>query len=832
MNSKPSGQAPTDSPWESRFPRHQRARELRAEQISLLYQQVPNAFLAAAINAGLLVFVLWGDLPPSWLITWLVLVWGVTLGRYGLVLYYRQAHPPKGEAIRWGRRFLVGVVLSGLNWGAAGGFLFPKESESHQLFLMFILAGMAAGGMTTLSSYRGAYLAFLLPVTIPITLRTMTQGGTVHLAMSLMFLLFTAMMWVISRQLSRTMEDSLLLRFHNTDLLADLILARDHQQAINLELQAEIAKKQDAEEALQRSHAELEHRVQERTDQLALANEILLREKELFRVTLASIGDAVITTDRLGQITYLNAAARQYTGWSRSKALGMPLTRVFRTLDEVTREPVDDPRTGRAGEEGDDDGGHHLILVRRDHQELAIDHSVAPIRDSKGKTIGSVLTFRDVTEQRRLARKLSHQATHDALTGLVNRGEFERRLTHRLLSAEEDDSHALLYLDLDQFKVVNDTCGHTAGDELLRQIAALLQSKIRFHDTLARLGGDEFGILLEHCQQTQACLIANSLRELVHGFRFSWEDKSFTIGVSIGVLPISGSGTTLAKALAAADSACYSAKDMGRNRVHVYEPDDSVLAKRRGEMRWLPRIQQALAEGRLRLLFQPIVPIGRNTNQSQEYGEILLRLLDERGTLIPPGAFLPAAERYHQMLAIDRWVVSQCFQELGARSLRKPKVTYAINLSPQALGSADFLDFVVDQLKDKMALPSSICFEITENAAIADLRHVTRFISTLKKIGCRFSLDDFGSGLSSFGYLKSLPVDYLKIDGRLVKHMLTNQVDRSMVEAIHRIGHVMGIETIAEWVENAETLRQLEEIGVNYAQGFGLAEPKLIDRTG
>ncbi|MFO1418115.1 MAG: EAL domain-containing protein [Methylotetracoccus sp.] len=784
------------------------------------------AFLATAVNAVLLVYMLRDQLPLSWLGIWFGALLVLTLVRMRLVHQYRRQDPPPAEAARWGRWFVAGSLLSGIIWGSAGALFFPDGSAAHQMFLAFVLGGMAAGGMSTLSSYRGAYPIFLLPTLLPYAARAMLNGGEIQFTMSLMVLFFTTMMWTISLRIYRRLEESLFLRFHNMDLLSTVLLARDRQQAANLELQAEISKKQRAEQALQSAYVDLERRVRERTEELALSNDILVREKELFRITLASIGDAVITTDSNGRMTYLNAAAEQFTGWTSEEAIGMPLRQGFLTLDEVTREPIGDPLIA-CQEPGHGPGhGNPCILLRRDNQELAIDQSVAPIRDRKGKTIGAVLTFRDVTEQRQLTRKLSHQATHDALTGLVNRHEFERRLSQVLLSAEATDPHALLYLDLDQFKVVNDTCGHIAGDELLRQVAALLQSKVRVHDTLARLGGDEFGILLEHCPQAQAIRIANTLRELIQGFRFGWEDKSFTIGVSVGLFSISRPGESLANALSAADSACYAAKDMGRNRVHTYEPDDSVLTKRQGEMRGLPRIQQALVDERLRLYYQPIVPIGEGHGDGDKrHGEILLRLLDEQGSLIPPGAFLPAAERYDQMLAIDRWVVRSCLERLPTPAGGEREVLYAINLSAQALGDSDFLEFVVDQLKEKGPAPSSICFEITENAAIADLRHVMRFISTLKEYGRRFSLDDFGSGLSSFGYLKTLPVDFLKIDGRLVRDMVTNKVDRSMVEAIHNIGHVMGIKTIAEWVEDAETLSQLREIGVNFAQGYGLAEP-------
>jgi diguanylate cyclase (GGDEF)-like protein len=384
--------------------------------------------------------------------------------------------------------------------------------------------------------------------------------------------------------------------------------------------------------------------------------------------------------------------------------------------------------------------------------------SVASIRDNDNASIGVVLVFRDVTEERKLAQQLSHQATHDTLTGLVNRLEFERRLSHLLDSANPHVPHALLYLDLDQFKVVNDTCGHAAGDDLLRQISALLRTKLRARDTLARLGGDEFGVLLEHCSVHEAKRIANSLREMLQGFRFGWNERSFTIGVSIGLVPITQAGETLAGVFSAADSACYAAKEKGRNRVHVYQAEDTMLAQRDGEMRWMPRIQEALADERFRLYYQPILPVGSDVTGAV-HGEILIRMLDEAGHIVLPGAFLPAAERYGLMLALDRWVVKSSLCALASSSDFGDEVTFAINISGQSLGAADFLEYVTEQIDATRMAPSKLCFEITETSAVSELAHALRFIDTLKGLGCRFALDDFGTGLSSVRYLKTLPID-------------------------------------------------------------------------
>ena len=801
--------------------------QIRAEQIRLLFEQLPSALIATTIVGVLVVYVLWSHVSSLWLLVWLLGLAVTTSARVWLRRAYFRAQPSVSEAGRWGRRFLVGVLISGVIWGFVGVFPVPPNAALEELFLLFVLGGLAAGGMSTLSSFRGAYAAFLVPAILPFAVKLLLQQGEMFVAMSSMLVLFIAMMSLISARHYRSVTESLRLRFDNADLVDDLAAARDRQQAINRELEGQIQVRRRAEEALRRAYDDLECRIQERTGQLAQANDILRREKELFRVTLASIGDAVITTDAAASVTYLNAVAERLTGWDDLAARGRPLTEIFHILDEVTRGPTEDP-VGRCLK-GDETVGpaNRCLLISRDQRELNIDMSVAPIRDIDSVSIGVVLVFRDVTEERKLAQQLSHQATHDTLTGLVNRLEFERRLSRMLDSANPLAPHALLYLDLDQFKVVNDTCGHAAGDELLRQISALLRTKLRARDTLARLGGDEFGVLLEHCSVIEAKRIANSLREVLQGYRFVWSNRTFTIGVSIGLVPITQAGETLAGVFSAADSSCYAAKEKGRNQVHVYQAGDTLLAQRNGEMRWMPRIQEALADERFRLYYQPILPV-RSEATDGVHGEILVRMLDEAGRIVLPSAFLPAAERYGLMLALDRWVVSRSLEALSAPHL-DGDVTFAINISGQSLGAADFLEFVIEQINSTRVSPSKLWFEITETSAVSELAHALRFIDTLKALGCRFALDDFGTGLSSFSYLKTLPVDYLKIDGGFVTGLVADDIDRVMVEAVNHVGHMMGLKTIAEWVESQAILTKLRQIGIDYGQGFALGRPQPLD---
>jgi Amt family ammonium transporter len=387
--------------------------------------------------------------------------------------------------------------------------------------------------------------------------------------------------------------------------------------------------------------------------------------------------------------------------------------------------------------------------------------------------------------------------------------------------------HALLYIDLDQFKVVNDTFGHTAGDELLRQLSDLVQSNIRSTDLLARLGGDEFAILLERCSEERAMEVAEGIRGSIEGYRFEWQDSFTTVRCSIGVVMVSGEDADVASVMSSADVACYSAKDMGRNQVHLYKDSDASL--RHEEMKWVSRITSAVEDDRLELYYQPIIGIGKLNGDSRGHYELLLRMRDENGELVGPNQFIPAAERYNLMSTLDRWVIHKALSELADRDGKgEARYTIAINLSGTSLSEDRFLECVVNALEKQQLPKGAICFEITETAAISNLSRVVHFMQALKKLGCKFSLDDFGSGLSSFTYLKNLPVDYLKIDGQFIRNVVDDSVDESMVKAISEVGHAMGIETIAERVETKQVLEKLGALGIEFAQGYYIARPTSV----
>jgi diguanylate cyclase (GGDEF)-like protein/PAS domain S-box-containing protein len=436
-----------------------------------------------------------------------------------------------------------------------------------------------------------------------------------------------------------------------------------------------------------------------------------------------------------------------------------------------------------------------------------------------------LLVCEDITETRRLADRIAYQASHDELTGLTNRRQFDECIQTLVGKAQIDNSvHVMCYLDLDQFKVVNDTCGHLAGDELLRQLGELLRLQVRKTDVLARLGGDEFGILMSHCNVEQALLTSEKLRLAISDFQFAWDNRSFSVSVSIGIAPINRTCGNAVDILKEADAACYAAKEKGRNRIHVFSSNDEELAERQGEMQWVEKIRLGIEENRFQLYGQLIVP----TTHVEEglHFETLLRYRDEHGNIIPPGAFLPAAERYNIAPALDRWVISNLFEYLSTTPGFIERLELcSINLSGLSLSDETMLEFISKQFR-KWQIPTyKICFEITETAAISNLSYAKQFIDALRKKGCLFSLDDFGSGLSSFAYLKNLPVDYLKIDGLFVKDILEDKIDWTMVKAINEVGHVMNKKTIAEFVENQNIFELLKTLGVNYAQGYGIAKP-------
>lgn len=551
------------------------------------------------------------------------------------------------------------------------------------------------------------------------------------------------------------------------------------------------------------------------------------------RRTLEALGYAVITTNVHGQIDYLNPVAQRLTGWSIQEARGQSLPKVLRILNEQSRTvlPLD---AGESLQRGQPILlPKHSILISRCGQEYLIQHTSTLIHGKNGAVLGAVVAFDDVTEARRQAREVHYQAAHDALTGLVNRREFEQRLRRALASAKQHGMrHVLGYLDLDQFKTVNDTYGHMVGDELLKQIGSRLLGTLRARDTLARVGGDEFGLLIENCPLPKGRDIAESMVAAVRNQPFSIERGQYELGVSIGLVPITRDSADAQQLIKQADLACYTAKHLGRKQVHVFEVQNGPQIAQSTEVLPLSVLRSALENNHFLLYSQPIIPLASGHDLPLHY-ELLLRLCHPgRQQPVLPDAFIPAAERYGLMVAIDRWVIHTGLH-LAARLLRDAPTNagIVINLSGSSLNDHSLLAYVHQQLAQSSVAPDRLCFEITETAAIRNLTQAAHLIAAIKQRGCRFALDDFGSGLSSFSYLKHLPVDYLKIDGSFVRDMVEDTVDQAIVAAINQVSHLMGVCTIAEGVENADVLERVRTLGIDYAQGYQIGRPRPIEES-
>jgi diguanylate cyclase (GGDEF)-like protein/PAS domain S-box-containing protein len=547
-------------------------------------------------------------------------------------------------------------------------------------------------------------------------------------------------------------------------------------------------------------------------------------------LALSSLAEAIITTDAEGRISYLNPAAERITGSSAGQAAGKMLEDLVGLVDELDRRLLSDPvRAALTSGAPVNLSRRALLLSRSNGAERSIELSASPIRNAAKEVIGAALLLHDVTELRGLARQMSYQATHDALTGLVNRREFERRLEEATESGHRGEGqHVLCYLDLDRFKVVNDTSGHLAGDSMLREVAKVLRDAVRDSDTVARMGGDEFGVLLIGCPLEKARQIADDVCRAVGDYRFVWKDKIFNIGVSVGLVEISRESGTLEELLAAADSACYVAKKQGSGRVAVYSARDEALARHTGEIQWLQRLQGALKENRFQLYHQPIVPAYGNDGSGPAM-EVLVRLQDEAGHEVPPSEFLRAAERYRLMGLVDRWVVQTTLAALGRGAIAIPANRgVAINISGETLGDLQFLEFVVECLDSTGVAPAQVCFEISESAVVANLDHARRFVGVLHGMGCQFALDDFGSGVGSFSNLKNLPMDYLKIDGSFMRNLAADSVNQAMVTAMIKLARTLNFKVIAEQVEDASALETVRRMGVDYVQGYAVGRPQLL----
>ena len=773
-------------------------------QASLLYQQVLFSNLTV-IAVSVLMYSLFSEhVYSNLLMAWCLAISFLACLRLCLLYLYKTQTKKKNVDVKlWLRCYVMLTLLVGIVWGSSSIFyVLIDDIEINTLFYVLISSVIAAA-VPVLSAWMPAFLVYTLPQVIFLTAMSAYQIHTTEAQKLVYFLTFAFIVYYVL-MLS-------LAKRANANIVHGLRLQDKNQHLLN-KLNLEVAKREGL--------------VKARTQELVVANQKLKSSQaHMLKLSRAveSSPNPILITDAQGHIEYANKKSEKVSGYSLTEMLGNKLESY---KSNNTPADVFEEIWSIAAEAGEWSG--EIENRRKDGSEHWLKVYVAAVFDDENTISHYVVISEDITDSRQLAQKLSYQATHDDLTGLINRAEFETRLAMKVENAKLNDSeHALCFLDLDQFKVINDTCGHIAGDELLRQLGKLLNGVMRRSDTLARLGGDEFAILVTDCNQRQAEKIANEVRELIEQFQFIWDSQVFTIGVSIGLTSINSQTINRTEALKQADTACYAAKNSGRNRVYIYQGHDKNLVQQEGEFKWVNEIKEALVDNRLVLYVQPIVTT--SSNQLDSY-EILVRLRGKNGQLSPPGAFLPPAERYNLSDKIDKWVIDHVFAWLEQHQADLPFLKqFAINLSGASVGHTEMLGYISSKLAKAKFDPAMIKFEITETAAIGNLRNANSFIKELTEIGCEFSLDDFGSGLSSFAYLKNLPVQSIKIDGMFVKDMLTDPLDFEMVKSINDIGHVMGLETIAEFVEDEQVWQKLRSIGVDYGQGYYLGVPEPID---
>jgi diguanylate cyclase (GGDEF)-like protein/PAS domain S-box-containing protein len=551
-------------------------------------------------------------------------------------------------------------------------------------------------------------------------------------------------------------------------------------------------------------------------------------------VTLDAMGESVVTIDADGRIDYVNTSAEALLGQAFDQVIGKTFAEVASLVDENDRHSLGDPVRKALTTGGRVTMGKRAVLVPANSSpERSVEISVSPLKSDSNQAMGLVVVMHDTSELRGLTRQMTYQASHDALTGLVNRREFERRLREAMDAAQTGDAgHALCYLDLDRFKVVNDTCGHTAGDNMLREVATIIKDAVRDSDTAGRIGGDEFALLLVGCPLEKARQIADNVVRAVGDYRFVWKDKIFNIGVSIGLVEIGRGGGSIEDIMNSADSACYVAKKQGGVHVHVYSAREEANARHSGEIHWLQKLQSALRDNKFELYYQPIIHAHSSVSDGPGL-EVFVRMETENGQpAAPPAEFIRAAERYRLMPLVDRWVVQAVLSALGRGGMKLPPGrSVAINISGQTLGDSEFLEFVVDCFDHTGANPADICFEVTESAVVANLDHARRFIGVLHGMGCEFALDNFGSGLSSFSTLKTLPMDYLKIDGSFISNLAVDTVNQAMVGAMIELSRTLNFRVVAEHVEDQLSLDTVREMGIDFAQGFIIGRPQPLSMT-
>ncbi len=741
------------------------------EQTRLLFTQGQLGQVASFGVACAILLIFSGDVPFPTLAMWFSATILLSALRSWLVAQFWRREPPDSDLTRWRRLFFAGAIGTAALFSASWWLLAPYGGFEQHVLLAFMFGGLSLGAVAVLGMTLKLYAVYVGTLCLPGMLWMFFQSSFPHMAMAGLTCIF---------------------------FVALLCAGRGHQRTLM------------------------------RIMALSSANQTL-SEQQARLSDFATMGaDLFWESDAQGRFKYLSEGYQGLTGIVANEMLGQSIVSSARPALLPAEHMTAIDASGAYLPVHD----HSIDWNLPDGRAVVLLCNAVPISDDLAGFRGFRGTVRDVTEQHRLAERLKHQATHDDLTELSNRREFERRLELMLQSAQQGKaSHAVCFVDLDQFKIVNDTCGHAAGDALLRRIAQDLLQRLRRRDTLARLGGDEFGILLEHCQPDDALALAHEVRRTIADIRFQWQEHVFKTSASIGLVTIGANSGDLAAVMMAADSACYAAKEAGRNRVNVYEIDAQKPLQQQQEGQWATRLNEALDNDRFVLLAQPLLSLNSeatNTAESPTHFELLLRMRAADDSLIAPAAFLPAVERHKLATRVDRWTVGAAFRALLISSARLNAIDMcSINLSGQSLTDEDFIDYLSQQFRDHVLLAHKICFEIDETAALGNLNATIGFMQRLRRFGCRFAIDDFGAGVTSFAYLRNLPVDYIKIDGELVHNIADDEIDFAMVKSIHAMSRVMGKQTVAKYVENASTLRSLRAIGVDFAQGhaIGKAQP-------
>ena len=772
----------------------------RFQYLRHIYRQMPVGIALTIFCSTLAAWLIRFQVPNYLLTPWLIFIISTSGLHMFLIREFNKKRSHVGTSSNWSVYNTFLCTIAALSWGVGSLLFFPFLSPVMQMVFLGVLTIYIIACLPVMAALYSSYLLFVSVIAAFLLLCFLIQPIGNKVAAILALTSTYVFLTIIAAYFNRSLLGAFSLAVKLKDNFHYLYDLNELTRVDNIQLRKKITE-----------HTHKHNR--------------LVSEKEHAEITLQSIGEGVITTDTEGYVIYINPVAELLTGWKTEQASGEYITELFEIINEITRDKIDDPVRECLTANKEVNSTDHTILIRKDKQEYYIDFSVTPIRNKQNVITGAVLIFRDVTDKRILARDLIWQASHDALTGLINRREFENRLVKLINSTTTPDrQHALCYIDLDQFKMVNDSCGHIAGDALLGKISKKLRSKTRETDTLARLGGDEFGVILYSCSLEKARLIAESFRRQVEQIDFNWQGKHFRVGMSIGIVPITEDTNDISELLQLADIACYMAKDAGRNQVHVYNNSDQKILQRQGEMQWVDAIQDALERERLVLYVQEI----KTTNKKCKTTvcEVLLRLKQDDKLDISASKFLKTAERYHLLPKLDKWVIKACFEMLayGHPILNQTDII-SINISAQSIADERLAEYILNLAGEYDIKPDKICFEIEESTLINNPSSVSRFINMLYNGGFHFALDNFSFGLNLLNQIYQLNLNYIKINGHLSGESTQTAINTTAIDSMNKLCHLMGIKTVAKFVADEENLKALADIGVDYIQGFVISRP-------